>query len=86
MLHIVTSYHCIQFQEKGIIQTQENGKKPHFRPIGPKLGPIKSWENLVMNRQVDRPTDRQTGRQTDGQTDGRIDEQTDGQTNRQMDR
>ena len=30
MLDIVASYRSIQFQEKIMIQTQENGKKPHF--------------------------------------------------------
>ena len=36
MLDIVTSYHCIQFQGKRIIQTQTNGKQPHFGlPLGP---------------------------------------------------
>ena len=36
MLGIVASYLRIQFQEKPMIQTQENGKKPHVRPdLGP---------------------------------------------------
>ena len=35
MLDIVASYHCIQFQGKQMIQTQENGEKPYF---GPDLG------------------------------------------------
>ena len=39
---IVASYHCIQFQGNLMIQTQENGKKPHFGPdlnsLGPNLG------------------------------------------------
>ena len=39
MLDIVTSCHCIQFQGKLIIQTQENGKKPHFGPDLVLLGP-----------------------------------------------
>ena len=30
MLDIVASYHRIQLQAKPMIQTQENGKKPHF--------------------------------------------------------
>ena len=30
MLDVLASYHRIQFQEKRMIQTQENGKKPHF--------------------------------------------------------
>ena len=37
MLHILASYHCLQFQGKRIIQTQENDKKTHF---GPDLGPF----------------------------------------------
>ena len=37
MLGIVAVYYCTQFQEKFMIQTQENGKKPHF---GPDLGPL----------------------------------------------
>ena len=31
MLDFVASYHRIQFQEKSMIQTQENGKKRHVR-------------------------------------------------------
>ena len=38
MLNIVASYHCMQFQGKRIIQTQENGKKPY---LGPDLGPLR---------------------------------------------
>ena len=30
MLDVLASYDRIQFQEKRMIQTQENGKKPHF--------------------------------------------------------
>ena len=37
MLKIVASYHCMQFQGKLMIQTQENGKEPHF---GPTLAPL----------------------------------------------
>ena len=41
---IVASYHCIQFQEKLMIQNQKNCEKPHFgpnsfRPLWPKFGP-----------------------------------------------
>ena len=43
MLEIVASYNCIQFQEKLMNQTWENGKKPSFKPdfgpFGPNLGP-----------------------------------------------
>ena len=38
----VTTYHCMQFQGKRMIQTQENGKKPYFGtdlgPLGPNSG------------------------------------------------
>ena len=32
MLGVIASYHRIQFQEKLVVQTQENGEKPHFGP------------------------------------------------------
>ena len=32
MLDIVASYHCMQFREKHMIQTQENDRKPHAAP------------------------------------------------------
>ena len=37
MLDIVASYRRMESQEKLMIQAQENGKKPHFRP---DLGPL----------------------------------------------
>ena len=37
MLDIVTSSHRIQFQGELMIQTPENGKRPHF---GLDLGPL----------------------------------------------
>ena len=40
MLDIVASYHCMQFQGKRIIQTQENGKKPYLEP---DLGPLRKY-------------------------------------------
>ena len=44
MLDIVASYHCMQFQGKLIIQSQEDGEKPHFGsnlgPSGPNSGHI----------------------------------------------
>ena len=39
MLDVVASYHCLQFQEKLMIQSQENGEKSHFRPDLGLLGP-----------------------------------------------
>ena len=42
MLDIIASYHCMPFQGKLIILTQENGKRPHFGPdlesYRPKFG------------------------------------------------
>ena len=42
MLHIVATYHCMQFQGKVINQTWENGEKPSF---GPNFGPNLVLEN-----------------------------------------
>ena len=39
MLETVACYNCMQFQEKRLIQTQENGEKPHF---GSDLDPLGS--------------------------------------------
>ena len=38
MLDILTSYHCLQFQGKRMIQTQENDKKKRY--FGSDLGPL----------------------------------------------
>ena len=46
MLDIVASYHCMKFQEKRMIQTQENGKKPHFGPDLGTLGSNSRRQNL----------------------------------------
>ena len=47
MLDIVASYHCMQFQGKLMIQTQENSEKP---PFGPKFGPqIFFYKNLALS-------------------------------------
>ena len=49
MLDIVESYHCVQFQDKLMIQTQENDNKPHFRPdLGP-LGSNSGRKNCFLN-------------------------------------
>ena len=46
MLDVVASYYHIQLQGKRMIQTQENGKKPHSGPgLGP-LGPNSGRQNL----------------------------------------
>ena len=45
MLYIVQSYHCMQFQQKLMNQTLENGNNkktnfgPDFVPFGPTLSP-----------------------------------------------
>ena len=43
MLDIFASYHRMRIQEKLMIQTEENGKKPHLVPglrtLGPNLTP-----------------------------------------------
>ena len=49
MLGIVASYHCMQFQGKHVIQTQENGKKPHFGPDLVSLGPNLRYQNSFCN-------------------------------------
>ena len=54
MLNIITSYHRMQLQEKLMIQTQENGKKPHsgpdLGPLGPNLGrQIFFFKNLAVS-------------------------------------
>ena len=42
MLDIAASYNCMQFEGKLMLQTQENGEKPHFGPdlglLDPNLG------------------------------------------------
>ena len=44
MSNMVASYHCIQFQRKPMIETQENGKELHF---GTDLGSIYSIKLVV---------------------------------------
>ena len=90
MLDIIASYDCMQFQGKLMIQTQENGEKPHF---GPKFGPpIFFFKNLASSftrchsqlssssratsEKANDPILRIFGRK-DGQTEGQTDKQTD---------
>ena len=49
MLDIVASYHCMQFQGKRIIQTQENGKKTY---LGPDLGPLRKNSGRQFSFQI----------------------------------
>ena len=48
MLDIVASSYHIQLQEKHIIQTQENSKKPYFRPDLGLLGPNSGHQNFFI--------------------------------------
>ena len=50
MLEIVARYHCIQFQEKIMIQTQENGEKPHFGPDLGSLNPNSGLQFFFKNK------------------------------------
>ena len=45
MSNMVASYHCIQFQRKPMIETQENGKELHF---GTDLGPLGSIYSIKL--------------------------------------
>ena len=46
MLGIVASYHCMQFQGKHMILTQENKKKTHFGDDLGLLGPNSGRQNF----------------------------------------
>ena len=48
MLDINSVYHCIQFQGKFIIQTQENGKEPDFGPDLSLLGPNSDHQKFLI--------------------------------------
>ena len=54
MLDIVTSYHCMQFQEKRMIRNQLNGKETHF---GPDLGLLGPPGLLTVTRHHDQSLD-----------------------------
>ena len=53
MLHIIASYHPMQFPGEPMIQTQENGKKCHFDPdlgpFGPNTGHNFFFKNLALS-------------------------------------
>ena len=46
MLKVVPTYHCVQFQGKCMIWTQENGEEPHFGPDFGPLGSNSDWQNF----------------------------------------
>ena len=49
MLGIVASYQSIQFQEKSMIQIQQNGGKPHFGPDLVPLDPNFLFKNVALS-------------------------------------
>ena len=70
MLDIVASYHFMQFHGKLMIQTQENGEKPHF---GPNLGlqillDHDQLSSCTISEKTNGPILRKF---SDGRTDGR---------------
>ena len=89
MLDIVTGYHCMQFQRKYMIQTQENSKKPHFGPDLGQLGPNSDCQNLFSKNLTlsvtryhgqlssykisEKTTDQLLGKFSDGKKDRLID-------------
>ena len=94
MLDIVVSYHCIQFQEKLMIQTQENCGKPHFGPDLDPLGP-NSGRKIFFSKKMassvtiyhsqlssctisEKTNDPILRKLSDGLTDGRTGGRTDG--------
>ena len=57
MLDIVASCHCMQFQGKLMIQTQENDEKPHFGSdlglLCPNLGCEIHFSNTWLRQTLD---------------------------------
>ena len=57
MLDIVESYHSMQFQGKRMIQTPENGEKPHFGPdlglLAPNLGHENFFSKIWLHQSLD---------------------------------
>ena len=48
--YIVTSYHCMQFQGKRMIQTQLNDKKLHYGPDLGRLYPNLSCQSFFFQK------------------------------------
>ena len=57
MLDIVASYLCMQYQEKLMNQTRENGKKPNsgpdFGPFGPNSGCQIFFSKIWLHQSLD---------------------------------
>ena len=98
ILDIVANYHHIQFQEKSMTKTQENGEKPCFGPDLGMLNPnsgrqfffLKIWLRQSVDIMVSyhhvkyhkKTNDPILKKFTDGGTEGRTDGRTDTQTDR----
>ena len=100
MLDIVAGYHRMQFQGKRVIQTQENGEKPHFGldlgSLDPNLGrqifftnltsPVIRYHGQLSSCTMSIKTNGPILRKvSNGRTDGQTHGRTDGQTDRQTD-
>ena len=78
MLDIVTSFHCMQFQGRLMIQTQDNGEKTHF---GPRNFCFKNLTRSVTRYHgqlssctiPEKTNDPILRKLSDGRTDARID-------------
>ena len=46
MLSTVANYHCMEFQEKHMVEIQENGEKPHFGLDLGLLNPNSGRQNI----------------------------------------
>ena len=56
ILNSVANYHHIEFHIKTMIQTQENGKKPHFQPHLGWFGPNSCHQKLFIKLVVIVPS------------------------------
>ena len=94
-LDIVASYHCMQFQGKLMIQTQEDGENPHFGPDLDLLRPNSGHEifskiwlcqslDIMISYHYVQYKKKTKGpilrKLSDGRTDGRTDRWTDRRT------
>ena len=88
MLDIVASYHCMQFQGKQMIQTQENDEKPHFGPdldsmdtnsvckfffLDQSLDIMVNYHRIQYHKKINDPILRKL---SEGRTDRRTDKRT----------
>ena len=87
MLDTVANYHCIQFQGKLMIQTQENDEKPHFGSPNSFLknlaSPVTRYHGQLSSCTISEKTNNPILRKF---CDGRTDRLTDRLTDRRTDR